>query len=73
MTVPRAGARESAGVLADVVAPLVARGIIVRRPRVTSALDRLDAARRAVRRLRRLRARHGGGPVLAGVPAASSR
>src|SRR4051812_13777426 len=69
MTVPRADARETAGVLADVVLPLFARGIIVRRQRVVGALDRLDADRRAVRRLQRLRRRYGPGPVLLrGVP-----
>jgi cytochrome P450 len=59
---------ETAGVLADVVAPLLARGVIVRRPKVVGALDRLDADRRAVRRLRRLRDAHGPGPVLLALP-----
>ena len=69
MALPRADLRDTVGVVADVVLPLFARGIIVRRQRVVGALDRLDADRRAVRRLQRLRRRHGPGPVLLrGVP-----
>jgi cytochrome P450 len=66
--VPRASARDSAGVVADVVAPLAGRGVIVRRPRVVGVLDRMDADRRAVRRLQTLRHRYGDGPVLLRVP-----
>src|SRR3954447_13703601 len=66
--VPRASAAETAGVLGDVLLPLFARGIIVRRPRMTGLQDRLDADRRAVRRLQLLRERHGGGPVGLRIP-----
>lgn len=66
--VRRASASDTAGVVADVVTPLVARGVIVRRPRVVGVLDRADADRRAVRRLQLLRARYGDGPVLLRVP-----
>ncbi len=48
--------------------PLVARGVIVRRPRVVGLLDRIDADRRAVRRLQRLRARYGEGPLRLAAP-----
>jgi cytochrome P450 len=58
----------TAGVIADVVAPLFARGIILRRPRMTELQDRLDADRRAVKRLQRLRDRYGPGPVMLAVP-----
>src|SRR3954451_7326052 len=69
MALPRADLRDTVGVVADVVLPLFARGIIVRRQRVVGALDRLDADRRAVRRLQRLRREYGPGPVLLrGVP-----
>jgi hypothetical protein len=68
MGIPRASVRETAGVMADVVLPLAARGAIVRRPRVVGLLDRADADRRAVRRLQRLRRRHGRGPVLLRLP-----
>src|SRR5215212_6214260 len=68
MAVPRASTAETAGVMADVVLPLAARGAIVRRPRVVGLLDRADADRRAVRSLQRLRRRHGPGPVLLRLP-----
>jgi cytochrome P450 len=55
-------------VVADVLAPFVAGGAIARRPRVVGLLDRLDADRRAVRRLQRVRDGFGTGPVLLGVP-----
>src|SRR5947208_3467779 len=53
---PRASAADSAAFAADVLMPLAARGVIVRRPRVVGLLDRVDADRRAVRRMQRLRA-----------------
>jgi cytochrome P450 len=46
------------------VFPLLARGTILRRRRIENLLDRLDADRRAVRRLQRLHERHGDGPLL---------
>jgi cytochrome P450 len=55
-------------VLVDLFAPLLARGIIVRRPGVVGVLDRFDADGRAVRRLQRLRDAHGPGPVLLSLP-----
>jgi cytochrome P450 len=66
--VPRITAAETAGVLADVVAPLIGRGVIARRPRVVGLLDRLNAERRGVRRLQTLRARYDEGPVLLRIP-----
>jgi cytochrome P450 len=56
--------RDSAGVLADVLGPLVAEGLIIRRERIVNLMDRVDAQRRAIRRLQRLRDRYGDGPVL---------
>jgi cytochrome P450 len=66
--VPQASVAETFGVLADVVIPLMARGVIVRRQRVVDVLDRLDADRRAVRRFQLLRKRYGRGPVLLRAP-----
>lgn len=65
---PRASAAETAGVAMDVLAPLVGRGLIARRPRVVGMAQRMDADRRAVRRMQRLRARHGAGPVVLRLP-----
>lgn len=52
-----------------VLLPLVARGVIVRRQRVVALLERLDADRRLVGTLQRLRARYGPRPLLLRLPA----
>jgi cytochrome P450 len=67
-SLPRASALDTAAAMSDVVLPLFARGVIVRRPRVVGMLDRMDADRRAVRRMQRLRARYGDGPVVLKLP-----
>src|SRR5215218_2803407 len=67
-SVPRASAVDTARALNDVLLPLVARGMIVRRPPVVAVLDRLDADRRAIRRMQRLRDRYGPGPLLLAMP-----
>ena len=61
--------------VATVLLPLVARGTILRRPRMVALGERIDADRRLVRSLARLRARYGGGPVVLrlGVPGIAER
>jgi cytochrome P450 len=66
--VPRATVGESLLVLGEVVAPLLARGVIVRRPRAVNLADRLEADVRAIGRLKALRERYGPGPVLLRAP-----
>src|SRR5204863_312580 len=61
-------ARDTTGVVLDVLLPLAARGLIVRRPRVVGALDRIDADLRAIRRMQSIRERYAPGPVLLRVP-----
>jgi cytochrome P450 len=61
--------RDTAGVMMDVVLPLFAQGVIVRRPRVVALAERLDADRRAIERIGVLRDRYGPGPVLLRLPA----
>ena len=58
----------TAAIVADVLAPLVARGLVVRRPRVMHVAERVDADRRAVRRLQQVRDRYGVGPVCVRLP-----
>jgi cytochrome P450 len=67
-SVPRASVRDTLGAAADVLLPLVARGVIARRPNVVALADRFDADRRAVGRMQRLRARYGPGPLLLRLP-----
>jgi len=64
----RPSAYETAATVGDVLVPLLARGIVVRRPAVVGLLDRLDADRRAVARLQYMRARHGEGPAVLRIP-----
>src|SRR3954462_9434895 len=61
-------ARDTAGVVLDVMLPLFAQGVIVRRPRVVAVAERLDADRRAIRRIEAPRDRYGAGPGLLRLP-----
>jgi hypothetical protein len=63
-SLPRATVAETLGVLTDVVAPTLAKGALLRRPRVVAAAERMQFDRRAVRRMQRLRDRYGAGPLL---------
>jgi hypothetical protein len=58
-------------VITTVVLPLVARGVLLRRPQVVALAERLDADRRAVHLLQRLRTRYGPGPLRLRVPGRS--
>jgi cytochrome P450 len=64
----RASFADSVGLLVEVATPALAKGVIVRRPRVVDLAARLDLDGRAVRRLQRLRRRRGGGPVVLALP-----
>lgn len=66
--VPRASIADALRAGARVLLPLVARGAIVRRPRGVALAERLDADRRAVPLLQRLRDRYGAGPLLLRFP-----
>jgi hypothetical protein len=63
-SLPKATARETVGLLANVVLPTVAQGPIIRRPKMIALADRLDLDRRAVRHMQRLRDAYGDGPLL---------
>lgn len=66
--VARAGVLDSLAMLADVALPTLAKGIIVRRPHMVGLAERLGTDGRAVRRLQKLRARYGPGPLIFPVP-----
>jgi cytochrome P450 len=66
--VPTASAVDSALTVSEVLVPLLSRGLIVRRPPVVAAAERLDLDRRAVQRLQSLRQRYGAGPLLLRIP-----
>lgn len=56
--------RESLAVLLQVAGPLVAKGVIIRRPLVVGALAATGSEQHGVKVLQRLRRRHGAGPLL---------
>jgi cytochrome P450 len=63
-----ASVAETLRVVATVLVPLAARGPIIRRQRLSAWGERVDADRRLVRTLQRLRARHGAVPVALRLP-----
>lgn len=63
---PRATARETVRIFTSVLAPTVAKGLIVRRPAAVGTAAGLDLDRRAITALQQLRDKYGEGPLLAG-------
>jgi cytochrome P450 len=62
--VPRATLPETLAVVVGVAGPVLAEGVVRRRPRAVAAAEYLDLTRRAIKILQRLRRRYGPGPVL---------
>jgi cytochrome P450 len=69
--VRRLGLADTARVLATVVAPTLAVGVIKRRPRLMRLTERLGLTRMAVTTMRGLRDRLGSAPVALGLPGRS--
>lgn len=67
-TLPRAGVRDTLRVVTGVVGPLLARGVIIRRPPLVRHAERVDADTKAVRLLQDLRRRYGRGPLRLRIP-----
>jgi len=59
---------DTLAVLAEVVIPTIAKGVIVRRPSTVALAERLDLDGRAVRRMQILRNTYGEGPLLLRLP-----
>lgn len=68
---PKATLRDTIGIVVDVLGPAIAKGDIIRRPRMVALAERLELDRRAVRRLQRLRNKYGTGPLLLRLPGRS--
>ena len=66
--VPVASGWDTLMTAADVLIPTIAKGPIVRRPRMLAIAEWLDLDRRAIRRMQRLAARYGKGPLLLRIP-----
>jgi cytochrome P450 len=71
LLLPVATLRDTLGVIAEVVLPTVAKGVIIRRPRVMAAADWLELDRRAIRRMQRLQETYGPGPLCLRLPGRS--
>jgi len=65
---PAVSVAETLDILARVVTPNVAKGVVIRRPRMVGLAGTLDLDRRAVEALQRLRNRDGSGPLMLRVP-----
>ncbi|WP_345602570.1 cytochrome P450 [Pseudonocardia adelaidensis] len=71
MVATRASVGDTLRTVGTALAPVAARGVIVRRPWVMAAAERMDADHRLVRTLQRLRARYGPAPLRLRVPGRS--
>lgn len=67
-SLPKATAAEILAVAAEVITPILAQGVIIRRPGVLKLADRMDLNRRALRRMQKLRDKYGSGPLLLRIP-----
>ncbi len=67
-SLPRITAAESLSVLLAVGGPLIAKGVIIRRPPVVRLLQATGAEKTGIRMLQDLRRRYGDGPVMMRLP-----
>ncbi|GAA1821122.1 cytochrome P450 [Nesterenkonia flava] len=65
---PKATAWETLQVLRDVELPMIAKGPIIRRPKVVGAVERLGIEGRAVKRMQAVSEKYGRGPLMLAVP-----
>lgn len=65
---PKASPKDTLSVLADIVIPTVAKGPIIRRPKVVALAERLQLDNRAVRRMQKIESKYGPGPLMLPVP-----
>lgn len=65
---PKATVVETFQVLRDVQVPMIAKGPIIRRPKVVAASERFDLDGRAVRRVQALAEKYGPGPLMLNMP-----
>ena len=68
-TSPRTGLRKVSvfdipAIVRDIVAPMLGKGVIIRRPWIVALSERLGLDEKAVERMQSLRAKYGSGPVL---------
>ncbi|GAB3848851.1 cytochrome P450 [Nesterenkonia populi] len=65
---PRANPLETLQILRDVELPMIAKGPIIRRPKVVGLVERTGFEARAVRRMQTIAGRYGSGPLMLSLP-----
>ncbi|MEW6762237.1 MAG: cytochrome P450 [Pseudomonadota bacterium] len=65
---PRASVLDTLALGLEVFAPVVAQGVIIRRPPMVALAEKLDLDRRAVQRMQKLRDKYGRGPLMLPLP-----
>jgi cytochrome P450 len=66
--IPTASAVDTMAITSDMILPTLAKGPIIRRPRVVGVAERFDLVGRAVRRMQQLHEAYGDGPLLLRLP-----
>jgi cytochrome P450 len=67
-SIPTATAVDTMAITSELILPTLAKGPILRRPRVVGMAERLDLVGRAVRRMQRLHETYGDGPLMMRIP-----
>ncbi|MDB5965765.1 MAG: cytochrome [Polaromonas sp.] len=67
-SLPRASVSDTLAFALDVFLPLVAKGVIIRRPAVVALAERTGLEARSVRRMQTLRHKYGRGPLMLRLP-----
>jgi hypothetical protein len=63
-SLPKTTLGETLGLAAGVIVPILAQGVIIRRPKLVALAERLDLNQRVAQRVQRLRNKYGTGPLL---------
>lgn len=63
-SLPTATVAETAGIIGGIVGPVLAKGVIIRRPKVVAMAEQLNLDQQAVKLMQRLRNKYGTGPLL---------
>ncbi|EWH01694.1 cytochrome P450 [Halomonas sp. BC04] len=66
--VPSATVAETLAVMGDVLVPNIAKGVIIRRPKVVGMAEKLGLDKRAIERLQKLNEKYGAGPLMLNTP-----
>lgn len=65
---PTATVSETLAVMGDVFMPNIAKGVIIRRPKVVGLAEKLGLDKRAIQRLQKLNEKYGSGPLMLKTP-----